>query len=151
MANKGPTPCNIREISLPGTEEIANEYKGSEEVLASNAGESSEDLCFDMNGSSGSLEATRAQLTDFDLPLSGLTENVGRVCEEKHSELREVRSEENIKKRNDSGFQLYQEGRDEADDSYLLLLDLNVKGSRGEMVGGSRGNDLDLRIQTQGL
>lgn len=151
MANKGPTPCNIREISLPGTEEIANEYKGSEEVLASNAGESSEDLCFDMNGSSGSLEATRAQLTDFDLPLSGLTENVGRVCEEKHSELRLVRSEENIKKRNDSGFQLYQEGRDEAEDSSLLLLDLNVKGSRGEMVGGSRGNDLDLRIQTQGL
>ncbi|CAL9130976.1 unnamed protein product, partial [Musa acuminata var. zebrina] len=74
-----------------GTEEIANEYKGSEEVLASNAGESSEDLCFDMNGSSGSLEATRAQLTDFDLPLSGLTENVGRVCEEKHSEMRLVR------------------------------------------------------------
>ena len=58
-------------------------------------------LCFDNNRSSGSLEATRAQLTDFDLPLSGLTENVGRVCEEKHSELRLVRSEENIKKRND--------------------------------------------------
>ncbi|CAL9130966.1 unnamed protein product, partial [Musa acuminata var. zebrina] len=48
-------------------------------------------LCFDMSRSSGSLEATRAQLTDFDLPLSGLTENVGRVCEEKHSELRLVR------------------------------------------------------------
>ncbi|XP_065030883.1 uncharacterized protein LOC135653253 isoform X2 [Musa acuminata AAA Group] len=72
-------------------EEIANENRGSGEVLVSNTGESSEDLCFDMNGSSGSLEATRAQLTDFDLPLSGLTENVGRVCEEKHSELREVR------------------------------------------------------------
>uniref|UniRef100_A0A804L4R6 MYB-CC type transcription factor LHEQLE-containing domain-containing protein n=2 Tax=Musa acuminata subsp. malaccensis TaxID=214687 RepID=A0A804L4R6_MUSAM len=108
-------------------------------------------LCFDNNRSSGSLEATRAQLTDFDLPQSGLMENVGRVCEEKHSELREVRPQENIKKRNNSGFQLYQEGRDEAEDSSLLLLDLNVKGSSGEMVGGSRGNDLDLRIQTQGL
>ncbi|CAL9781189.1 unnamed protein product [Musa acuminata subsp. burmannicoides] len=108
-------------------------------------------LCFDNNRSSGSLEATRAQLRDFDLPLSGLMENVGRVCEEKHSELREVRPQENIKKRNNSGFQLYQEGRDEAEDSSLLLLDLNVKGSSGEMVGGSRGNDLDLRIQTQGL
>ncbi|XP_064945425.1 myb family transcription factor PHL11-like isoform X1 [Musa acuminata AAA Group] len=108
-------------------------------------------LCFDNNRSSGSLEATRAQLTDFDLPLSGLMENVGRVCEEKHSELREVWPQENIKKRNNSGFQLYQEGRDEAEDSSLLLLDLNVKGSSGEMVGGSRGNDLDLRIQTQGL
>ncbi|XP_064990233.1 myb family transcription factor PHL11-like isoform X2 [Musa acuminata AAA Group] len=108
-------------------------------------------LCFDNNRSSGSLEATRAQLTDFDLPQSGLMENVGRVCEEKHSELREVRPQENIKKRNNSGFQLYQEGRDEAEDSSLLLLDLNVKGSSGELVGGSRGNDLDLRIQTQGL
>ncbi|CAL9204877.1 unnamed protein product, partial [Musa hybrid cultivar] len=74
-----------------GTEEIANENRGSGEVLVSNTGESSEDLCFDMNGSSGSLEATRAQLTDFDLPLSGLMENVGRACKEKHSELREVR------------------------------------------------------------
>ncbi|THU55369.1 hypothetical protein C4D60_Mb11t05830 [Musa balbisiana] len=108
-------------------------------------------LCFDMNRSSGSLEATRAQLTDFDLPLSGLMDNVARVSEEKHSELREVRSLENIKKRYDSGLQLYQEGREEAEDSSLLLLDLNVKGSSGEMVGGSRGNDLDLRIQTQGL
>ncbi|CAL9781219.1 unnamed protein product [Musa acuminata subsp. burmannicoides] len=104
-----------------------------------------------MSRSSGSLEANRAQLTDFDLPLSGLMENVGLVCEEKHSELREVRAEENIKKRNDSGFQLYQVGRDEAEDSSLLLLDLNVKGRSGEIVGGSRENDLDLRIQTQGL
>ncbi|URD83309.1 Ankyrin repeat [Musa troglodytarum] len=32
-------------------------------------------LCFDMNRLSGSLEATRAQLTDFDLPPSGLMGN----------------------------------------------------------------------------
>ncbi|CAL9781216.1 unnamed protein product, partial [Musa acuminata subsp. burmannicoides] len=83
---------------MVSTEEIANENRGSGEVLVSNTGESSE-RCFDMNGLSGSLEVTRTQLMDFDLPLSGLTENVGRVCEEKHSELREVRSEENIKKR----------------------------------------------------
>ncbi|URD79763.1 Myb-like DNA-binding domain [Musa troglodytarum] len=108
-------------------------------------------LCFDMNRSLGSLEATRAQLTDFDLPLSGLMDNVSRVHEEKHSELREVWSQEDIKKRNASGFQLYQESREEAEGSSLLLLDLNVKGSSGEMLGGSRGNDLDLRIQTQGL
>lgn len=107
-------------------------------------------LCFDNNRSSGSLEATRAQRTDFDLPLSGLMENVGRVCEEKHSEVREVRSEENIEKRNDSGFQLYQEGRDEAEDRSLLLLDLNVKGSSGEMVGGSRGNDLISESKRRG-
>ncbi|KAJ8509813.1 hypothetical protein OPV22_000247 [Ensete ventricosum] len=106
-------------------------------------------LCFHMNRSSDSLEAPRVQSMDFDLALSGLM--VSRVCEEKHSELREVRSQENIKKRNNSGFQLYQKGREEVEGSSLLLLDLNVKGSNGEMLGGSRGNDLDLRIQTQGL
>ncbi|KAJ8509787.1 hypothetical protein OPV22_000221 [Ensete ventricosum] len=85
---------------------------------------------------------------DFDLALSGLMEDVSWVCEEKHSELREVWTQDNIKRSNSSGCQLYQEDRLEADDSSLLLLDLNVEGTSEEMVGGSRGNDLDFRIQT---
>ncbi|RWV78936.1 hypothetical protein GW17_00060001, partial [Ensete ventricosum] len=91
-------------------------------------------FCFDTNSSCGSLEATRAQLMDFDLALSGLMEDVSWVCEEKHSELREVWTQDNIKRSNSSGCQLYQEDRLEADDSSLLLLDLNVEGTSEEMV-----------------
>ncbi|RWW67180.1 hypothetical protein BHE74_00025395, partial [Ensete ventricosum] len=105
------------------------------EALASNTRERAEkSFCFDTNSSCGSLEATRAQLMDFDLALSGLMEDVSWVCEEKHSELREVRTQDNIKRSNSSGCQLYQEDREEADDSSLLLLDLNVEGTSEEMV-----------------
>ncbi|URD78873.1 Ankyrin repeat [Musa troglodytarum] len=92
-------------------------------------------LCFDMNRLSGSLEATRAQLTDFDLPPSGLMGNgqSGLRREELGAEGGAVAGTHQ-----GLGFQLYQEGRGVAEDSSRLLLDLNVKGSSGEMLGGSQ-------------
>ncbi|URD83306.1 Ankyrin repeat [Musa troglodytarum] len=84
---------------------------------------------------SGSLEATRAQLTDFDLPPSGLMGNgqSGLRREELGAEGGAVAGTHQ-----GLGFQLYQEGRGVAEDSSRLLLDLNVKGSSGEMLGGSQ-------------
>ncbi|URD78875.1 Ankyrin repeat, partial [Musa troglodytarum] len=85
--------------------------------------------------SSSSLEATRAQLTDFDLPPSGLMGNgqSGLRREELGAEGGAVAGTHQ-----GLGFQLYQEGRGVAEDSSRLLLDLNVKGSSGEMLGGSQ-------------
>lgn len=108
-------------------------------------------LSIDMNNS-GSLEATRAQLTDFNLALSGLMDNVTHVCEEKNAELGKVISQHNLKRAHNSGLQLYQEQEDNEDVKFVpnrgsLQLDLNVKGNY-EPFGGLRGNELDLRIHS---
>ncbi|CAL9781203.1 unnamed protein product, partial [Musa acuminata subsp. burmannicoides] len=62
-----------------GCEEIANENRGSQEVLVSNHGELGRSL-FDMNGSSGGLKPPKPSLVLTCH--SGLAESVGRVCEE---------------------------------------------------------------------
>ncbi|EHA8589238.1 myb family transcription factor PHL11 [Cocos nucifera] len=109
-------------------------------------------LSFDTNNS-GSLEATRAQLTDFNLALSGLMDNVNQVCEEKDEELGKFISPDNLKRAHNSGFQLYQKQQEDSEDIKLapnggsLLLDLNVKGNY-ELFGGPRGSELDLRIHS---
>ncbi|XP_072958591.1 myb family transcription factor PHL11-like [Typha angustifolia] len=103
-------------------------------------------LSFDMNGSSN-LEATRSQLTDFNLALSGLMTNVTQVCEEKSTELGAAISNNSLKRTSNPGFALYQEGREDAKPTLnggSLLLDLNIKGGY-EVFGGIRGSELDLQ------
>lgn len=108
-------------------------------------------LTFDVNNT-GNLETTRAQLTDFNLALSGLMDNVSQVCESKTVELGK---EINIKRPHNSAFQHYQDGvADESHDTKFaangtsLVLDLNVKGSY-EMFGGGRGTELNLCMHPQ--
>ena len=111
-------------------------------------------LPFDTS-STGNLEETRAQLTDFNLTLSGLMENVNQTCEEKRTELGKVISQESLKKTHVSGFQIYQEDGEDAEDVKFAPsggshhLDLNMNGSY-DLFGGTIGNELDLRMHLQG-
>ncbi|KAM0935333.1 putative transcription factor MYB-HB-like family [Dioscorea sansibarensis] len=111
-------------------------------------------LTFDVNNA-GNLETTRAQLTDFNLALSGLMDNVSQVCESKVAELGKEISLDNIKRTRNSTFLHYHGGVvEEHHDANLagngtsLTLDLNVKGSY-EMFGGGRGTELNLCMHPQ--
>lgn len=112
-------------------------------------------LSFELN-STAHLEETRAQLTDFNLTLSGLMENVNHACEDKSRELGKAISHENLKKtHNVSGFQLYQDdGKDTEDVKFASSggshhLDLNIRGGY-DLFSGTIGSELDLRMHLQG-
>lgn len=85
-------------------------------------------LSLDINGP-GSLEAARAQLTDFNVALSNLMENMNEG--ERKENMNNI-----FKKPNSSAIQIYQEvGREENEDvklkieGGLIQFDLNTKGS----------------------
>lgn len=88
-------------------------------------------LSLDINGP-GSLEVARAQLTDFNLALSNLMENMNEgERKENMVEMNDI-----FKKANSSAIQIYQEGgREENEDvklkieGGLIQFDLNTKGS----------------------
>lgn len=78
------------------------------------------------------LEATRSQLTDFNLALSGFMDNVSQVCDQNNGELAKAISDDNLRASN-LGFQLYHGVHDGEDvkctpDEGFLLLDLNIRG-----------------------
>ncbi|XP_062222313.1 myb family transcription factor PHL11-like isoform X1 [Phragmites australis] len=91
-------------------------------------------LSYDATGAAN-LEATRSQLTDFNLALSGFMDNVTQVCEQNNGELAKAVSDDNLRASN-LGFQLYDGVQDGEDvkctpDEGLLLLDLNIRGGYG--------------------
>ncbi|RWR81072.1 myb family transcription factor PHL11 isoform X1 [Cinnamomum micranthum f. kanehirae] len=101
----------------------------------------------------GSLEATRAQLTDFNLALSGLMENMNQAGEARHGDLGKRILPDNYAKTHHLVLQLYQgeqeqenkEVKNEVQDESTLF-DLNVKGSHEFF--GTKGSDLDLKMHT---
>ena len=105
-------------------------------------------LSFDTSRT-GNLEETRAHLTDFNLALSGLVQNVNQTSEEKSTDLSKAISQERLKKTHASGFQLYQEDGEDSEDVKFAPsggshhLDLNMKGSY-DLFGGTIGSELDL-------
>lgn len=88
-------------------------------------------LSLDMNGPS-TIEATKAQLTDFNLALSNLMENMNEGDRKENMlEINEI-----YRKANDSGIHLYPEGgREENKDvklkveGGLIQFDLNTNGN----------------------
>ncbi|CAL4884845.1 unnamed protein product [Urochloa decumbens] len=91
-------------------------------------------LSYDPTGATN-LEATRSQLTDFNLALSGFMDNVSQVCDQNNGELAKAMNEDNLRA-NNLGFQLYHGVHDGEDvkctpDEGLLLLDLNIRGGYG--------------------
>jgi hypothetical protein len=91
-------------------------------------------LSYDASGAAN-LEATRSQLTDFNLALSGFMDNVTQVCEQNSGELAKTMSDDSLRSSN-LGFQLYHGVQDVDDvkctpDDDLLLLDLNIRGGYG--------------------
>ncbi|XP_010255721.1 PREDICTED: myb family transcription factor PHL11 isoform X2 [Nelumbo nucifera] len=103
-----------------------------------------------------SLEATRAQLTDFNLALSGLMENMNQVREDesKGEMIGKSLLNDNQENNHSSGFQLYRE-LEEAKKKEIkikveessLLFDLNVKG--GYDFLGPKGSELDPNMNIQ--
>jgi hypothetical protein len=91
-------------------------------------------LSYDASGAAN-LEATRSQLTDFNLALSGFMDNVTQVCEQNSGELAKSVSEDSLRTSN-LGFQLYHGVQDIDDvkcspDDGPLMLDLNIRGGYG--------------------
>ncbi|KAK9095617.1 hypothetical protein Scep_027086 [Stephania cephalantha] len=95
-----------------------------------------ESLTSSMN-CTNSAEASRTQLTDFNLALSGLMENMGHVSEDAHTDpiIQNNVFFDNHKKTHNSAFHLYHEGKGEIKKDVNIkiehvscLLDLNVKG-----------------------
>ncbi|KAL6911789.1 hypothetical protein ACP4OV_000594 [Aristida adscensionis] len=107
-------------------------------------------LSYDATGGAN-LDATRSQLTDFNLALSGFMDNVTQVCEQNNGELAKAISEDNLRTGN-LGFQLYHgvsEGEDVkcTPDEGFLLLDLNIRGGHGQRSSnGMHGSESDLKI-----
>lgn len=88
-------------------------------------------LSYDATGAAN-LDATRSQLTDFNLALSGFMDNVSQVGDQNNGELAKAISDDNLRASN-LGFQLYHGVHDGEDvkctpDEGLLLLDLNIRG-----------------------
>lgn len=84
------------------------------------------------------LEATRSQLTDFNLALSGFMDNVTQACEQNNGELVKAMSEDGLRA-NNLDFQPYHGVHDGDDvkcatDEGLLLLDLNIRGGYGHRI-----------------
>ncbi|KAF5205354.1 Myb family transcription factor apl [Thalictrum thalictroides] len=102
------------------------------------------------------LEATREQITDFNLALSGLMENMTQVNEEERKgDTIGKNSTVHHTKPHSSAFQLYQgeeesKGRKEVQvkiERGSLLLDLNMNENYEFM--GANGNELDTNMHTQ--
>ncbi|KAL5724581.1 hypothetical protein ACHQM5_007821 [Ranunculus cassubicifolius] len=98
-------------------------------------------LSSDIN-SSENLESTRDQLTDFNLALSGLMENMTQINQEENSDHTQLgKNLLHYKKGHSSAFQLYQEGEEEHEEELQrkdvkvkveggsLLFDLNINGN----------------------
>ena len=103
-------------------------------------------LSLDINGT-GSLEAARVQLTDFNLALTNLMENMNE------GDRKENMQEMNdfFKKANGSALQIYQEGgREENKDvklkieGGLIQFDLNTKGNYDFFA--ANGADLETKM-----
>ncbi|KAF8380766.1 hypothetical protein HHK36_028256 [Tetracentron sinense] len=116
-------------------------------------------LSFHMNcemNCAGSLEATRAQLIDFNLALSGLMENVTQVNEGEMKK-EEITGKSILhrvhNKSHGSAFQLYQVGEEETKKEVKLKVDggspyfdLNAKGSCEFLT--SKGSELETKMPT---
>ncbi|XP_077234836.1 myb family transcription factor PHL11-like isoform X2 [Tasmannia lanceolata] len=86
-------------------------------------------LSSDLNGPS-SIEATRAQLTDFNLALSGLMENMTQVREEKKEDTGNNIWPDDCNRARSSALQLYQvEEKKPIKLETPHLLDLNINGN----------------------
>ncbi|PIA58847.1 hypothetical protein AQUCO_00500644v1 [Aquilegia coerulea] len=103
------------------------------------------------------LEATRDQITDFNLALSGLMENMTQVNEEERKgDAIGKNSTVQHKKPHSSAFQLYQGEEEEKERKEVkvkveggsLLLDLNMNGNYEFMGGNGNGNEYDTNIHT---
>uniref|UniRef100_A0A0A9DPT0 MYB-CC type transcription factor LHEQLE-containing domain-containing protein n=1 Tax=Arundo donax TaxID=35708 RepID=A0A0A9DPT0_ARUDO len=110
-------------------------------------------VSFDANASSN-MEPTRSQLMDFNLALSGFTDNETRAYEN-NEQLAKAISDDNHRD-NNLGFQLYHVGSQEAKDVKCtpktedsLLLDLNIKGGYDLSSRGMQACELDLKINQQ--
>lgn len=107
-------------------------------------------LSADTNGTGG-LETAQAQLSDFNLSLSNLMENVSEMDTKGNhiSEVRDVYENNN----NNSSFKIYEEGNREesSKDSKLketINFDLNAKG--GYDFFGSNGVELEPKMLSYG-
>ncbi|KAL6008557.1 hypothetical protein ACLOJK_034070 [Asimina triloba] len=109
-------------------------------------------LTSDVNGS-GTLEATRAQLTDFNLALSGLMENMSQMQQErKGGDLVQDGLHNDRGKTTSSLLQLYQQGEEEQEKNQpaakldpgtgSTLFDLNMNS--GYEFIGVKGCELNL-------
>jgi hypothetical protein len=100
-------------------------------------------LSFDMNGPS-TIEATKAQLTDFNLALSSLMENMNEGDRKENMlEMNEI-----YRKANGSGIHLYPDGGHAENkdaklkvEGGLIQFDLNTKGNYDFVV--ANGADLE--------
>lgn len=95
-------------------------------------------LSFEANNT-GSLETTREQLTDFNLTLSGLMENVNQVCEEKRKDSAGIKHYDIDNAENKS---------EDATKFALHPLDLNMNENY-DLFGERAGNELDLGMHLQ--
>ncbi|KAB2626192.1 myb family transcription factor APL [Pyrus ussuriensis x Pyrus communis] len=102
-------------------------------------------LTLDVKGPDN-IEATRAQLTDFNLALSNFMENMGEQDRGGNT----IEMNDIYKKNNGSTFQIYEEGiREENKDTKIkveggsIRLDLNTKGSYDYV--GSNGGEFETR------
>ncbi|XP_062220012.1 myb family transcription factor PHL11-like isoform X1 [Phragmites australis] len=109
-------------------------------------------LSYDATGAAN-LEATRSQLTDFNLALSGFMDNATQVCEQNNGELAKAISEDNLGTGN-LDFKLYHGVRDGDGvkctlDEGLLLLDLNIRGGYGHRSSSDLKINQHMRCKTQ--
>ncbi|XP_058085720.1 myb family transcription factor PHL11-like [Magnolia sinica] len=110
-------------------------------------------LSSDITGSGG-LEATRAQLTDFNLALSGLMGNMSQVQEERKRDTGNNVLSDGTRKSDNSILQLYH-AEEEQEKTVVkheagggsTLFDLNVNG--GYEFLGIKGCELDLKMHGQ--
>lgn len=104
-------------------------------------------LSLDMNGP-GNLEMAKAQLTDFNLALSNLMENMNEVDQKAGI----IEMSGVYRKENESSFKIYQvEKREETEDSKLkdtIHFDLNTKG--GYDFVGANGLDFEPKMLSYG-
>lgn len=99
------------------------------------------------------LEATRSQLTDFNLALSGFMDNVTQACEQNNGELVKAVSEDGLRA-NNLDFQPYHGVHDGDDvkcatDEGLLLLDLNIRGGYGHRISTDLKMNQHMRWKVQ--
>lgn len=98
-----------------------------------------------MNGP-GSLEASRAKLTEFNSVLSDFMENINRDCKENIVGMNDF-----SRKNHGSSFQIYQEGRTEENEDQKpkvegdsIQFDLNIKGSYDLVSAG--GAEMEAKM-----
>uniref|UniRef100_A0A6V7QXQ2 HTH myb-type domain-containing protein n=1 Tax=Ananas comosus var. bracteatus TaxID=296719 RepID=A0A6V7QXQ2_ANACO len=102
-------------------------------------------LPLDVNGTRD-FEAASAQLTDFNLALSGLMDNVDQVCEQKSPEPGKAMTQDSIERSNNNASTLLRRNREEEVrdmkvnlNAGSVILDLNIRGGY-EFLGGRTRN-----------